>query len=176
MHAASVHPEPGSNSRKNSIISDPSISYNLFELFILASFTSLSIYNSLTRSAHTHFFMLCTSLLLFNFQWPFASRSCGQLDYYITSFFPCQYLFWNFLTFFQKSFLRVQNVISFFLPFWGKLNHFITFLMLCQVFFEFFHKKTKNSRSLSLPRILVGHQGLEPRTDRLWAGCSNQLS
>ena len=23
---------------------------------------------------------------------------------------------------------------------------------------------------------LVGHQGLEPRTDRLWAGCSNQLS
>ena len=23
---------------------------------------------------------------------------------------------------------------------------------------------------------LVGHQGLEPRTNRLWAGCSNQLS
>ena len=26
------------------------------------------------------------------------------------------------------------------------------------------------------PYDLVGHQGLEPRTDRLWAGSSDQLS
>ena len=60
MHAASVHPEPGSNSRNH-------FYYNLtlsgesticFRVFLLASITLLSIYNSLTRM----YFALCFAL------------------------------------------------------------------------------------------------------------------
>ena len=69
-HAASVHPEPGSNSRKIFYYLLPlQVSYNLFRVaFLLASLTLLSIYNSLTRFRISHFAMLCTCLLLFNFQ------------------------------------------------------------------------------------------------------------
>ena len=103
MHAASVHPEPGSNSRKIYIISNPQrIGYNLSSSYsFLASFTLLSIYNSFDE-IHTHFILLCTYLLLFNFQWPSLS-SRGQLDYYTTSFLLCQYLFSNFFEFFSRS-------------------------------------------------------------------------
>ena len=49
-------------------------------------------------------------------------------------------------------------------------------------------RKRRMMRNLNLPRIcpreqncinnkkMVDQQGLEPRTNRLWAGCSNQLS
>ena len=98
MHAASVHPEPGSNSRKfYIIIRSLKNSYNLFSSYsFLASFTLLSIYNSLTRSLlRTCFFnKLCFVLLsccsIFNdHSLPFLR----QLDYYIIPFSPCQYLF-----------------------------------------------------------------------------------
>ena len=63
MHAASVHPEPGSNSRKISIISQTYLSYNLSSYFILASFTLLSIYNSIDEIC-TCFFALYLSLVV----------------------------------------------------------------------------------------------------------------
>ena len=34
----------------------------------------------------------------------------------------------------------------------------------------------RRSTSWAIPLKMVGLQGLEPQTDRLWAGCSNQLS
>ena len=42
-----------------------------------------------------------------------------------------------------------------------------------------FHQLPDNKNrqtSNEICRFLVGHQGLEPRTNRLWAGCSDQLS
>ena len=38
------------------------------------------------------------------------------------------------------------------------------------------HSKKRQYPCENCRFFLVGHQGLEPRTDRLWAGCSNQLS
>ena len=61
MHAASVHPEPGSNSRKIYIISTLRWLQSFFELFILASFTLLSIYNSYRRDL---VFRTCNALYL----------------------------------------------------------------------------------------------------------------
>ena len=67
MHAASVHPEPGSNSRKIYIISQVALSYNLSSYFILASFTLLSIYNSFkTRFALAFCFVLISCCSIFN--------------------------------------------------------------------------------------------------------------
>ena len=43
-------------------------------------------------------------VLLFNFQGASRYRSLRQLDYYITSFFPCQYFFETFLKFFWSFF------------------------------------------------------------------------
>ena len=114
MHAASVHPEPGSNSRKNSIISNPSGSAITFSsYFILASLTLLRIYNSLTRSAHTHFFMLCTSLLLFNFQWPLLPpfRRTAWLLYHTIFYLSIPFLnfFEKFFIFFKKAFMEIKH-------------------------------------------------------------------
>ena len=68
MHAASVHPEPGSNSRKMFIISKVSLGYNSSSYFFLASFTLLSIYSLvLTRSALAYFcFVLLSCCSIFN--------------------------------------------------------------------------------------------------------------
>ena len=67
MHAASVHPEPGSNSRKIYIISQLSLSYNLSSYFILASFTLLSIYNSIDEICTCFFcFVLISCCSIFN--------------------------------------------------------------------------------------------------------------
>ena len=139
MHAASVHPEPGSNSRKNYFTSSPLGLVITFRVtLILNSFTLLSIYNSLDEISSFAHTMLCTSLLLFNFQWPF-SLSRGQPDHYITLFFSCQYLFQNFLKFF-KAFFRGGYQVLFFdslhiLPLWKRfVNRF---------FWEFFGEISK---------------------------------
>ena len=51
---------------------------------------------------------------------------------------------------------------------------------LVNTFFGFFLKNFSRKKYAShiwvAFAILVGRQGLEPRTNRLWAGCSNQLS
>ena len=48
---------------------------------------------------------------------------------------------------------------------------------LAAAFLEFVSRPWgKNKRTPLRCSFLVGHQGLEPRTDRLWAGSSDQLS
>ena len=82
MHAASVNPEPGSNSRNHSILSDRRRSVKInFELVLLfLPFLELYSLSELSRcSSHIlHTFqcvlLLHTYLLLFNFQGPFAAR------------------------------------------------------------------------------------------------------
>ena len=62
-----------------------------------------SILFELSSFAHTLFFtnMLCTSLLLFNFQGSFPPPLSRRPCYYTTSVSTCQYLFQSFLNFFQ---------------------------------------------------------------------------
>ena len=101
MHAASVHPEPGSNSRKNYIIRGFA-SVQSFELALILSFSYFVEYISLlideiriSHFAYALYFSLCCSI--FNDRsLPFA----GQLDYYTTSLFSCQYLFWKIFKYF----------------------------------------------------------------------------
>ena len=77
MHAASVHPEPGSNSRKNYIKypTPERQAFNLLRAVLsqLLYFCLSSILNKLWRDLYFALAMLCTSLLLFNFQWPFLA-------------------------------------------------------------------------------------------------------
>jgi hypothetical protein len=67
-----------------------------------------SILNKLWRDQYLHLqcFVLLSCCSIFNDR---ATRSCGQLDYYITLISLCQYLFQNF----SKKFLRFfQSSIS----------------------------------------------------------------
>ena len=79
MHAASVHPEPGSNSRNHCIKTsglpdDPILLSSLALSFFYFLLSSILICKNFPRSVSS--FSLCTSLLLFNFQWSvFASLS-----------------------------------------------------------------------------------------------------
>ena len=107
MHAASVNPEPGSNSLKNCISTGEisSSDQHLFQsYFVLASFFTFSSFQSvLQRDLYT---ILCSFLFqnssccsIFKDRPPlrkkrFPSRS--QPDYYTSLFFPCQPLFRNF--------------------------------------------------------------------------------
>ena len=96
MHAASVHPEPGSNSRMFCILNATllgNIYYLLYSsFFILAFLLLLSIYNSIDEISFSHLqcFVLLSCCSIFNDR---ATRSSGQLDYYITSLFLCQHFF-----------------------------------------------------------------------------------
>ena len=60
-------------------ISSFHLSYNLFyfELFYLSFFYFCWVYITLRRDLHL-LFLLCTYLLLFNFQWPFVAFSRGD--------------------------------------------------------------------------------------------------
>ena len=82
---------------------------------------------------------MTSRLSLFNFQGPIASRSRGQLCYYITAFLLCQYLFRNFLKIFLTSFFAV-------LPVSRQLDYSITYFLNCQYLFSLF---------LSLPPFVV---------------------
>ena len=112
MHAASVHPEPGSNSlmfciytlllpQKHIHQSD------LFALLLVSSFFSSSKeFRSLCTS--------CASSCCSIFNEPLAALSSGQLVYYITSHSPCQYLFSNFfIPFFALRGFSVGRCISY---------------------------------------------------------------
>ena len=102
MHAASVHPEPGSNSQTNCISSASAVRF-LSELFILAFFTFLELcslwfwqilYSHLLNLLCTSIF--CCSIVKFQFCPPFFRK----LVYYITFVILCQYLFSNFFKIF----------------------------------------------------------------------------
>ena len=108
MHAASVHPEPGSNSLINCILSSFEAKIFLTRafcsallLFVRVSFFSKRIFKS---SVFVHFCLLNFFSSLFNFQGSFALHSRGVPCYYIKSFLLCQYLFWKFFNFFSKNF------------------------------------------------------------------------
>ena len=161
--------------------------------------------------------MLCTSLLLFNFQWP-----CYPLLADSLTILPHHLPFVNtFFEIFSKIFLTAVSSIfcgsSLFS--WGSfiIHHTLSFVnsfwqnfiiqAQCSAYTYINGKKSTNSdrtqnqktrhvqwRFAGVLRLewlikpkstdafasvlfgLVGQQGLEPRTNRLWAGCSNQLS
>ena len=122
MHAASVHPEPGSNSLKNCIsYSIAAVWHHLFRVNWLCSITclellyfysrhismtviSLWLKNSKEFSESLYFGHQNTWILLFNFQWAvlFAASPRGsQLVYYTTLSFVCQEVFQTFFKFFS---------------------------------------------------------------------------
>ena len=93
MHAASVHPEPGSNSRKNYISNTFRYLKSSRAIYLSFTFCLSSIF-----SINSDEISICTCNALYfslvvQFSMTVAPRSCGQLDYYITTKFLCQYLF-----------------------------------------------------------------------------------
>ena len=104
MHAASVHPEPGSNSRTVCILSPSGVKIFLSSYFVLAFLLFL-------KSSFSWFWQILYSHLLFCFV---LISSVVQLSsfnplpflrepvYYITFISACQYLFWKKL----KKFIR----------------------------------------------------------------------
>ena len=107
MHAASVHPEPGSNSRINCIKITLS-SVPIFRAFFLASFTfvwvvfSFRISNEISFALY-FFALYFFNLLLFNFQWPMCciSKYTALLVYHIRYHFV-KYFFHLSINFFTR--------------------------------------------------------------------------
>ena len=107
MHAASVHPEPGSNSRINCIKITSSRSVSIFSSFYFQLLLLLFEQYSLSEFYEIFFrtillLSLCTSSIsccsIFNDQ--FSLPKNIQLCYSITFFFTCQVLFLTFFKFF----------------------------------------------------------------------------
>ena len=111
MHAASVNPEPGSNSLKNSISNEANLTQHLLELFSLACSYFLSYFQSVINeisaqprkplsSLSSVLEISCCSI--FNERFALGS-SCPLAEalVYYTKFFPvCQGVFENFFNFF----------------------------------------------------------------------------
>ena len=116
MHAASVHPEPGSNSLKNGMSFGFARVKSFFrvnwfaQLLVRVSYwlwlaISLWLKNSKEFSESLYFGHQNTWILLFNFQWAvlFAASPRGsQLIYYTTLSFACQEVFQTFFKFFRS--------------------------------------------------------------------------
>ena len=106
MHAASVNPEPGSNSRNLGILtsrrredkinSEPWLLFYFFRVVF-----SFRIVETFFAQSHTFVFLLLhTYLLLFNFQGPLPSPYSQRPCHYITIPRACQYPFQSFFNFF----------------------------------------------------------------------------
>ena len=124
MHAASVHPEPGSNSRNHGIKTFRRMIQSVcFRVFLLAFVLLLKSSNSLERIyeimfAHTKLICFVLHLLLFSFQRsmprifvpqpvrcstvPCRAVSLRQPIYYTTFFSVCQGVFQKFFEVFSK--------------------------------------------------------------------------
>ena len=142
MHAASVHPEPGSNSLKNCI----SKSKSSLDLISFLRAFALALYYLLELLLNSKEFSESTSLLtfplsrtqyillLFNFQW--AIRCNLSVDsLFIISL--CR----RFVKGFSKLFLSFFNLdlsFAFALRSRRQLCYYITSLPLCQYFFSLF--------------------------------------
>ena len=118
MHAASVNPEPGSNSLKNCIsyLYPKAESIPYLELFCLSFFLLLEYFFSMCfNEIPLHFSVLKKNFLLFNFQWPSANRlRSACLLYYIISFLSRGFLnffmfFYHILFFFHIMSVGVEN-------------------------------------------------------------------
>ena len=136
MHAASVHPEPGSNSQTNCISSAVAVRF-LSELFILAFFTFLELCSLWFWQIFVFalaLILLCTSIFCCSIV-KFQSRPfLRALVYYITLFPLCQVLFKNFF----KIFLTGVWVISFASLFATALLFYHFHSLLSRVFRKFF--------------------------------------
>ena len=98
MHAASVNPEPGSNSLKNRIFSHSRELIPFSELFILASYYLYFFQSVLTRSLHFSVLEIsCCSIFKERFSHAFRSA----LNYYTSFFSFCQVFFKEILNFFD---------------------------------------------------------------------------
>ena len=100
MHAASVHPEPGSNSRM--FILYPALAgYNLLsELFILASFTFRVYILVIDEICISHLLMLCTSLFVVQFSMTVSPSLSDSLTIIPHHFTLVNTFFKTFLSFF----------------------------------------------------------------------------
>ena len=99
MHAASVHPEPGSNSRMFVYYVCLHTKYLRIRvsLILAFSFTLFRVVFFKTFDEIRTCFSLCTSLLLFNFQWPSALFTAAWLLYHTSSRYVKGFLqfFWE---------------------------------------------------------------------------------
>ena len=103
MHAASVHPEPGSNSREYCILSPEGVkTYSRAFVALLLLLCLSSILNLNCSSLHRTFLcLLCTFLFVVQFSMTVRLRLfLRRLEYYITSNSYCQHFFSFFLHFF----------------------------------------------------------------------------
>ena len=109
MHAASVHPEPGSNSLKNCISTDVSIGcYQLIRVICLLNYL-LELVKKFKRifgvSLYFASFKLVHMIVVqFSMSFVFLLRSPRQPVYYITSAPLCQEVFESFFEIFLISF------------------------------------------------------------------------
>ena len=107
MHAASVHPEPGSNSLKIVYQSEASLPnvITFIRVISMLYYYLRAFVNS--KEFSESFLVHCCSI--FNERFPFARRrSRRQPVYYITSARLCQEVFQNFFKFFSISFFEVR--------------------------------------------------------------------
>ena len=116
MHAASVNPEPGSNSLKNSISNRLLPAKHLFQSYICLSFffyfvmSFSKLFSRFLRTFSAFKKFHCCSIFKDQFCpvfQPVFRASTWQLTYYTLIVYNCQYLFWNFFRFFW-TFLALE--------------------------------------------------------------------
>ena len=152
MHAASVHPEPGSNSLKNGIYNPlAETTYRFLELAYL-SFLLLFRVSKFVRDSFTRTFVFlpswCSKYLLFNFQRPLTCPQliCCKLVYYTSAISVCQGLFKTFFAFFQGASFCVRPRLTDRLPLHSlseMLTYYIAASAVCQAVFSIFLKKSE---------------------------------
>ena len=127
MHAASVHPEPGSNSQTNCISSAVAVRF-LSELFILAFFTFLELCSLWFWQILYSHLLFCFVLLSSVVQLSSFNRApfCERLSIISLSFHFVKYflkislkIFWPAFEWFLSCFLR-------------QLDYYTTSVLLCQ--------------------------------------------
>ena len=140
MHAASVHPEPGSNSRINCIKITPYECLNLFELsssffyFFVWVVFSLEFLTSFFRTI-LHLFYQVRFVLLLSLVVQFSMTDFAALKIYsfviISQSLPsCQVLFLTFIDLFAPFFVCPRS----------RPCYITIFVVVCQVVFESFLK------------------------------------
>ena len=151
MHAASVHPEPGSNSQTNCISSVFRRS-DSFELYILAIFTFLELWSLWFWQIlfRTCFFALYFFYLLFNCQVSIRSL-CESLSIISLLFRLVKRFFKTFLKNFF-NFLQIHELISF-LPLLRQLVYSTTLSPFCQVILKKIFFLVKFSKRIAMISI-----------------------
>ena len=140
MHAASVHPEPGSNSQTNCISSAVAVRF-LSELFILAFFTFLELCSLWFWQILYSHLLFCFVLLLSVVQLSsFNPLSLREPVYYITFIRACQEVFQKFFRFFSTSFLALSCDIFFSVALATTRTFYHTPSPLSTPFLKFFKK------------------------------------